>query len=216
MPTPDENEEEVVAEPEVKKEAPAKTTPPAKTTDWEGSYKGLQRQYDKLQTKFEKLQADYEALQEEHEGSKVTAKKGESDLSALNGQLQSKDAEIQRLNALLAQKERGTSRMKLIMAEFSDLAPLEAEGLLPDAETDEQLREKLQKFVDNLENKVGKKVAEKVKGAGPGSTAKKEIPEMDIDQIYNRMARLAGTNDPQEQAEYEQLRAKWDEYYSKS
>lgn len=215
MPTPDENDEGKTETPEVKTPE-TKPNPPAKTTDWEGAYKGLQRNYEKLQIKLEKLQADYETLQEEHEGSKVAAKKGETDLSALNGQLQSKDAEIQRLNALLAQKERGAGRMKLIMAEFSDLAPLEAEGLLPDAENDDVLREKLTKFMENLETKVGRKVAEKVKGAGPGSTAKKELPEMDIDQIYNRMTRLAGTNNPQEQAEYEQLRLKWDEYYSKS
>lgn len=210
MSTPEDHDTEDVADTtEVKKPVEDSAKPVQKTTDYEAAYKGLQRNYDRLQKRLDELQAKYDGLVEEHEALKISNKNDANSSQNLKTEIVTKDSEIERLKKELQRAEKKSNRSKLVLSEFPDLAQFEGEGLLPDADDDDALRELLTKFKSTLEQQVGKNVTDKVKGAGPGTGPKKDAGELNEDQIYDRLTSLAGTTDPTLKLEYDNLLQKW-------
>jgi len=101
--------------------------------------------------------------------------------------------------------------MTLILSEFPELASFEAKGLLPSAENEEALRQKLTTFRDTLKTRVDADVKETFKGAGAGGAGKGDGKDMNMnkDQLYNRLTALAGRQDQASRDEYEKLMALW-------
>lgn len=191
-----------------RKEEP-KAKPPANTTDWEASYKGLQRVNDRLQKKLDDLQAKYDVAVEELEGLKTSNKNDATMAEGLKKSITDKDAEILRLKGELDKATAKQTRTRVILTEFPELAAFEGSELLPEGGTEEEIKEKLTRFKEALGKMVGEEILAKVKGAGPSSGPKKDAAELNEDQVYDRMVSLAGTQDPVLQQEYNQLLEKW-------
>jgi hypothetical protein len=192
--------------------APPKGAPPIPSgggTNWESSYKGLQKTYDKLFAEHQALVATHESTVGELEALKADKRQGDSNATSLHQQIVSKDTEIERLTKEVTANAKKAGRSALIIAEFSDLSSFEGEGLLPDAETDEELKTKLTKFRETIGKTVGTEVDKKIRGSGPPPVGKQPPPTLDADEIYERLVALAGSQDPQELAEYQKLLKQW-------
>jgi len=116
---------------------------------------------------------------------------------------------IQGLEAQVNISNATIERQKLIMSEYQDLAAFEAKGLLPQAQTPDEMRSVFDSFRETLGVQVESATDEKVKGIGVGKTEPKEPKPLDADQIYDKMTALAGTNDPEERREWETLNRQW-------
>ena len=201
-PTVDEVEDEVVE------------TPPAQQVDtnWEDRFKGLQRTYAKAQKKLETLEEEKDDLLEETETSKQSALEKEAKLKELQDAQDKAQADLDRLTGELTTQEAKNKRANLILADFPDLARFEADGLLPTADTDEELIEKFTKFRDTLKSSISSGVEQQIVGASPadaGSTA--TTPVRTKQEIYARLTALAGRRTPEQDAEYTTLMDEWDE-----
>jgi chromosome segregation ATPase len=212
-PKPEGNEAETSATEATTKKPEAnvssKTPEPAKGQDWESAYKGLQRKYDKLFDEHNQLlgtENELNASIEELKQQVRTATTEKDQISIKNVEASEKIEGLQsQVNAFNATIER----QKLIMSDYQDLAPFEAKGLLPSAQTEEEMRSVFDSFRETLGSQVQTATDEKVKGIGTGKTEPKEPKPLDADQIYNEMQSLAGTNDPEKRRRFEQLQSQW-------
>jgi SMC interacting uncharacterized protein involved in chromosome segregation len=179
--------------------------------DWEAAYKGFQKTYDKLKTKMETLEAKYDALSEESEALKQTNKELESQRVSLTKQLEDAGVKVKEFETQVQSHAVSQERVKLIMSDFMDLAPFEGKGLLPAAANTDEMRVKFEEFREALKATTDLKVSDRIKGLGPAKTSGDDGRTGDLtpDQMYNRLAHIAGTHDPQEQKEYAQLMEKW-------
>jgi Skp family chaperone for outer membrane proteins len=211
-----------------KKETPPETTvdedepktvtssadPPAQpepTENWEDRFKGLQRTFDKRQKDFSTLQEKYDNLLETAESTKQAERERQAQLDALQKDLEAAKEGLDKATGELAAQEAKGKRMQLIMSEFPDLAKFEAAGLLPNADTDEEMTEKLTAFRDALNSTVKANVERQVVGASPapsGTTA--TAPVRTAADIYSRLQQLAGARNDEDREEYDRLIAEWD------
>lgn len=207
-------------ESETGEQMPATQTPPAATTkppasqpakgqDWEGAYKGMQRNYDKLMKENAELQTQIAELNTTIESFKqevktATTEKDQIAVKHVEATEALKGLESQ--NAVLKAKNE---RQQLIMSEYQDLAKFEAQGLLPEAQNDEELRAKFDAFRSTLGETVQTNTDEKLKGIGPGKVEEKAPEPLNRDQLYDRMTALGGTQDPEERRELENLKLQW-------
>lgn len=168
-------------------------------------YKGLQRKYNKLWEKFEKLQSDYDQLEDQLAETKLSTDTHTREHETLKSSLTAKDTEIAQLKAQIKDLEGSQQRQKLIMAEYPELAEFEAEGLLPKAESEEDLRAKFSKFKEALGKRVDDKTKKKFEGTGAKPTEGKtdKTGDADPDRLWAEIIRLAGSSDPKDRAEYE-------------
>jgi len=206
--TPETTEAVVVEKPK----ADPKPAPPAQPeVNWEDRYKGLQRTFDRTQKELNALKEKEENILEQSETTKQSEREAKAQLDKLQKELEKKQAEFDSLTGELATHKAKGERADLIMSDFSDLAPFEAKGLLPQAETIEEMKEKFQAFRDALKDTVQAGVQEQVTGAGPASTGGGRSPRRSKEQIFARLQQLAGTRDQTERLEYNALLAEWDE-----
>lgn len=188
---------------------PGSGQPPKPASEWESSYKGLQKTYDKLFAEHQALVAKHESTIGELEALKADKRQGDSSVTSLRQELVSKDTEIERLKKEAQSSDKKANRSTLILRDFSDLAQFEGEGLLPDAETEDELKAKLTKFRETVGKTIDSGVDRKIKGAGPPPVGRQEPPKLSSDEIYDRLVQLAGSQDPKDQAEYLQLHRQW-------
>jgi hypothetical protein len=203
-------------EPTSTKPAASNPTPPDDPgKDWQAAYKGLQRNYDKQVKQNAELQSTADDLNTALEQERQDARK----LAAEKDQITTKHVEatekITTLESKVQAGEISHERAKLIMDEFLELASFEAKGLLPDAQTPEEMRSKFTEFKAALGATVQRETDQKLKGIGTGPTDPKTPEPLDSDQIYNRMNALAGTKDPEERREFDTLSRQWLDLQSK-
>jgi len=203
---------EPVVEPAATEVTPKANVAPPKDnpdTDWKKAYKGLQRNYDKIVADSASLQSENENLNAQLQEQKQLVRS----LTTEKDQVTSKNVEatetISGLEAQVNTTKAQNERSQLIMSEFMDLAQFEAKGLLPEAQTDEEMRSKFGDFREALGTTAQELTDEKLKGMGTGTVDPQTPEPLDSDGIYNRMSALAGTRDPEKRAEYEQLSRKW-------
>jgi TolA-binding protein len=187
----------------------SESTSPAKGQDYESAYKGLQRKYDKLFNEHTQMESQIIDLNETIEGLKQQVKTANTEKDQIASKHVETSEKLQGLEAQINISQATIERQKLIMSDYQDLAPFEAKGLLPQAQTEEEMRTVFDSFRETLGNQVESKTDEKIKGVGPGKTEPAEPKPLDADQLYNRMTALAGTNDPEERREWQQLNQKW-------
>lgn len=202
--TDDEVVEEEVVEPTSKASSPQQE-------DYEARFKGLQKTFDRKQKELAKAQEQLDELLEASETAKQSEREKQIQLDALKKAQDEAKAELDRLTGELATQEAQNTRAKLIMSEFSDLAKFEASGLLPPAETEEEMLEKFAAFREALKSTVSANVEQKLVGTSPtdaGSTSTK--PARTKEQIYTRLTQLAGARSDKDRHEYGELLAEWD------
>lgn len=181
-------------------------------TNWEDRFKGLQRTFDKAQKKLTALQEKEETLQEEAETTKQAERDKQTALEALQKEQATTKAELDRLTGELATQEASGLRAQVIMKDFSDLAQFEVDGLLPEAETEEEMVKKFTAFRASVQKLIKANVEQQIVGTAPtdsGTTV--TTPVRTKAEIYAQLQALAGNRDPDKRAEYKQLLAEWDE-----
>jgi chromosome segregation ATPase len=178
--------------------------------DWEASYKGLQTLYNKLKRSHDELEAKYaQAVQSSEE---VTLKASDKDksLKTLNDELTSLREQVKTLEGEKFKSDSKAARAQLIMAKYPELSEFEADGLLPNADTPEELETAFEKFREKLSKQSLRVEKEKTKGAPPDDTDMSDkgtgTAESE-DYVWDQLMKSAGSNP----AEYAKWQAKWDE-----
>lgn len=180
--------------------------------DWETRFKGLQRSFDRKQKELSSLQEKFDSLSEEAETSKQTERERQAQLDALQKDLESAKADLDKATGELATQEARGKRIQLIMSDFPELSKFEAAGLLPSAETEEEMAEKFTAFRDALNTTVQANVKQQVVGASPAKTGSAASPPAEsAAEVYSKLTQLAGARDPKDRAEYERYLALWDD-----
>ena len=187
----------------------AQTSKPADGQNWESAYKGLQKKYDKLFQEHTETLGTVDDLNATIEELKLNVRTANTEKDQISSKHVTATEEKDGLQSQLNTANQTIERQKLIMSDYQDLAPFEAKGLLPSAQTEEEMRSVFDSFRDTMGSQVETATEEKVKGIGTGPTDPKEPKPLDADQIYNRMLSLAGSNDPEERREWEQLNRQW-------
>ena len=167
----------------------------AKTTALEESLKALQEKIDSGDVLKEAIEAGkvYEAKRfsnqtkklndtvEELKQFKESKSTLEEQLKSLNNDLaevtekfETVTGERDAVNQSLTEKEREIERFGLLR-QFPSLLPLDDEGLLPQADDIDELKEKYSSLAERLENEVESRLAEKLKGAKEPKPSHKSI-----------------------------------------
>lgn len=207
MSTDDLNQDPEPAPPEPK---PAGSS--QQVVDWEARYKGLQRTYDKLDKEHTALKGKYDQQQEEHETALQESRKKLNEYDEFKKTFQALENDKSSLEKELASHRAQVDRTKTIMAKFPDLAPFEAQGLLPEAPTIEELETKLENFRKAIGDSVDKSALDKLRGYTPPSASNNQPPATQSkEQVYAELTRLSGRRTPEQQARYEELLRIWDD-----
>lgn len=204
---PDVTDDEVIEE-----EEPVTEPSSPQQENYEARFKGLQKTFDRKQKELAKVQAQLDEMLEQSETAKQSEREKQIQLDALKKAQDDAKAELDRLTGELATQEARNARANLIMSDYPDLAKFEASGLLPPAETEEEMNEKFLAFREALKSTVAANVEQKMVGTSPtdaGSTSTK--PVRTKEQIYTRLTQLAGARSDKDRHEYDSLLAEWDE-----
>jgi len=191
------------------------STPPVdQGTNWEAAYKTLQRNHSTLQAQVATLQGQNETLNTDlatraNEINSLTAQTSQQTetVNTLTTQLQGLETERGSLSATL-------ERQNLIMGEFPQLASFEAQGLLPQAEGAEGMREVFTKFAATIDGIRTTAVENLMEGASPepvggqGDGDGKPVT-LNSDQLWTKIVELS--SDPSRGQEYEKT---YQEYLS--
>jgi chromosome segregation ATPase len=208
----DESDTIDVAEDKTKKPVP----PAQPDEDYEKRFKGLQKLFEKQQKKVTDLEEERDKLLETRESSTQTEKQKQVELDKAKLDLDLLTREKETLTAKLTTHESKAQRTELILSDFSDLAAFEAQKMLPDAPTIEELRTKLTAFRAAYQASVEKTVQAKIQGAGPAPTAPTIPPAgRSKEQIYAELSRLAGSRNADDRKKYDELVEEWDKLDTK-
>jgi chromosome segregation ATPase len=191
---------------------PAPTPAPAPAENYEARYKGLQRSYDTLRQKTEALEAERTQALSEAETLKQTDAQRQATLDRLQREIDAAKAEKETLSAQMSSQAIVLTRKNLILKDYPDLAQFEANGQLPEAKTEEEMKTTFTKFRETFSAAVAAAVQQKVTGAAPAPTSNLPPASMSKEEVYARLTRLAGSRDgTKEKEEYNQLIRQWDD-----
>ena len=111
--------------------------------------------------------------------------------------------------------ESKSARTDLIIKDYPELLPFEAQGLLPTVEDadPEALKGKLDAFKATMGDRITKELDEELDGAGPGNTGGGNAPEPKRADILGKMMKIAGNHE--KVGEYQELQAQLDELDAK-
>lgn len=199
----------VVAEGENQPE-PKGSKPSAKTYS-EAEYRGLQSVIAKrdllIKDKDDKI-AELSAKLAESEanhGSAVTEK------TSLTQKLTESTDEVENLKKQVAGLEKNLNFQKIVMQDFSELAPVI--DLIPTAETEEEFRAKAKEVQSTLSKYIGNGVKQVLSGSSPALSTNEDSSDLsgeEEDRLYRNAVKLAGV--PGKEAEYEAEYAKYLEF----
>ena len=182
----------------------------AATKDWQASYKGLQTIYNKLKRNYDDLEAKYAQSVQSSEEVTLAASGKDKSLKTLNDDLASLREQVKTLEGEKFKSDSKAARAHLIMAKYPELSEFEADGLLPNADTNEELEAAFEKFQAKLQKQALRTEKEKTKGAPPDDTDMSgkgaETTETE-DYVWDQMMTHSGNNP----AEFSKWQAKWDE-----
>jgi hypothetical protein len=164
-------------------------------TDWQAAYKGLQ-------TKLNAANALNQTLRDERDEAITNLTTTKTDLATATdsvAQLTTKvsgfESQVTELEGKAAKSDGALERSKLIIDEYSDLAKFESKGLLPDAETPEELKEKLATFRETLGSNVQDQVDKTLDGSTPPLETETTDDDLTEDQLRDKMMAAAGVDD---------------------
>lgn len=226
MPTPDDNNPGTVTEPVVSQPpqpAPPPVAPPTPTvtnpgtTDWENSYKGLQKTYNVLFNDHEALKSKYEVLGAENEKNKQEIVRLTGELGTASTGLQTKDQELTKSKTEVESSKSQYQRLKLIAEKFPQLLIMEEQGLIPNMEL-KDLEPKLQAIANNISSSIDARARGSLQAAPPGSggSQNNNIPPVEsVEDIFEKLQVLAGSKRPEDVAEYNRLYTLYQELLDK-
>lgn len=191
-------------------------TPNAPTPDagsWESKYKGLQAVVEKKERERANAEADKLRISTELEDLKIKTQALQIEFDKLQGLYSAEAENSKTANTNLSQKQLEIGRLKLIVDDFPDLSSFEKSGVLPVANTVDELREKLTNFRIALKGAVGSNVKDLLAGSSPPSNDGQSPNDLTEDQIYSQLNILSKDN--KRKAEYMILREKWDKIVEK-
>jgi hypothetical protein len=189
-------------------QTPPANTPAATPEDWEKKYKGLQRAMNSKQVEVDGLNDKIVSLMatiEELKSGKVST---ETQVTKLNGDLQTALNSLKAEQQKVATSSTETERLKLLVKEFPTLAAFETAGLLPSANTVDEMRSKFKAFQETLSQTVGQNVQKTLQGSSipTGQAAPLALTE---DQLFEARMKVAGVKG--KEAEFQRLTAQYDE-----
>lgn len=172
--------EPVEKPPQVPAPKSSEPAPVVDPTNWEESYKGLQKVVAKKDAEIVKVTSRLDTLTQQFEEVKNTSQLSSQDKTKIEKEL----GEIKKEAASLKSErdELGTklSRSEVIMKDFSDLSPL-AE-YIPEGKTEEEFRENAKKFQTDLTGFTKTAVETTIEGA----TVLQPVGEEDADLSANK------------------------------
>jgi chromosome segregation ATPase len=186
--------------------------------EWEAAYKGLQAAYQKLKTasdtKITSLETQLATVQTDLEGLKQGITSKDAQLGVLQSQVEKLNQEKTTIEAEKSKVVKGLNRTKLVLSDYPELASFEAQGLLPDAEDEEKLKELFGKFKDTMNARVGSDLKKEIAGTVPTGKAKTSASANTSvsgdgeseEFVYQKMLETAGRDD----AAFSQWQAKYD------
>lgn len=176
--------------------------------DWQASYKGLQALYNKLKKSHDELEAKYAAVVQSSEETNLQVTNRDKQLEVLQTELGNLKTQIQSLEGEKAKTEGRVTRAQLIMAKYPELAEFEADGLLPSADTQEELEQAFQKFREKLLKQGVKLERQKTAGAPPDTDLSNKSQDIDEgeDYVWEQMIASAG----RDAKEFSKWQAKYD------
>ena len=185
--------------------------------DYEKRFKGLQKLFDTQRKELETLQLEHSTSVEGREALLQQQKQAQAQLDATKAQLSALTTEKETLLAQVKIHETQALRSKLILADFTDLAAFEARGLLPPADTEEEMKSKFTAFREALGTTVSQTIKEKLQGASPAATSPTTPnPTRSKEEVYAELTRLAGSRKPEDRAKRDALTVEWDELNKQS
>jgi chromosome segregation ATPase len=202
---------------EVDPEEDPKTEPSTQPEEnYKARFQGLQRKFDKTQKELTSLQEKYDTILEDAESSKQSERQRQIELDALQKEMETAKAELDKTTGELTAQEANVKRAMVIMADFPELAKFEAEGLLPPAATSEEMTEKFTAFQNALKTTVEAGVQQKVRGTSTGDTGGTTLTTVrSAEAVYADLVRLGGARDDESRAKYNAALAEWDEIQAK-
>lgn len=181
--------------------------------DWEKRYKGQVAAYQKLEAKLKKAEEERDAAYAELEETRNGLKNHETEKKSLSDRVKALETENVGLTGQIQSHALKTERVKVIMSEFMDLAPFEARGLLPTADTMEELRQKLADFRTAFKSTVDEGVSKAFQGnapAGAGSLPNDTVKRTK-EEVYDELVTLGGKIDAASRKRYAQVQKEWDD-----
>ena len=175
-------------------------------TDWEASYKGLQRKMAALQTQADTLKAERDGAIAEVQTLKADLTTAQGSLEASETKVSGFETQVADLETKATEATTSLERANLIMSEYPGLASFEADGLLPTADDAEALKEKLVKFQAALSAKVENGVDRTLETATlPADDDDDPDANLTEDQIYEQMMAAASSGNTEERARLQTL-----------
>jgi chromosome segregation ATPase len=200
-PNPDDTEEpkDQVTDPKPSQK-PAEQDSDPDPTDWEGSYKGLQKVVAKKDEEIKGLSTKLDTLAEQLEALKNSSSLTAEEKSKLEKDLSDAKSELDNVKSERDELGKKLSRSELLMEEFSALTPL-AE-YIPDAEDEEGLRENAKKFADALAKYTNQEITEVLQGASetqPEGADDIDTSPSRVDELRAIINRTAGIEGKEEE-----------------
>jgi chromosome segregation ATPase len=188
--------------PEGENQTEPKGSKPSAKTYSEAEYKGLQaviaKRDELIKNKDDKIAELIAKLAEAeaNHGSAVSEK------STLTQKLTDATSQVETLQKQLADKEKNLKFQKIVMTDFTELAPVI--DLIPDAENEEEFRAKAKEVQTTLSRYIGNGVKQVLSGSSPALSGDDEGSTLGADEedrLYRNAVKLAGI--PGKEAEYE-------------
>ncbi len=185
------------------------------THDWERAYKGLQGKFQSLTESSQVLNTQLNEKEAEIARLSAEVVNLKSQVASLSDGVSSVTREKEVLVNSVQTHESALARAKLIMAKYPDLVQYEGNGLLPSAETEEALVERLELFKKTLTATIQGALDEKHQGLGPPPLASGEPVKRTKETVYNEMLQYAGKTSEGDRAKYNALEREWAELNKK-
>lgn len=155
--------------------------------EWAKSYKGLQGAFQKLQNEstaqIGSLTSQLSDAQTQIETLKQGGTTKDDQLTVLQSEVAKSKETITQLQSDKDSADALLKRKNLVMQDFPELAAWEAQGLLPSADSEEALKEQLEKFRGTLAGQVGATVKDTLKGASPSGSGKTDTSNSNTKQV---------------------------------
>lgn len=121
--------------------------------DYKKQYESAAKISEKATRNQEAAIAQLSAEKQAHEATRNALERQQLEYENLNKTIKQREAELSQLQGQVQQLEPAKNkamRLEVIVSDFPELIPFEKDGLLPQGDTPEALRESLKKFSDRL------------------------------------------------------------------
>ena len=180
--------------------------------EWEKKYKGLQGVIAKRDAEIANLRSEVSTNQITIEEQKQQISAFEKKYGELDASLKTTQADLESHKKIANAKSIEADRLKLVAEKHPELLSILANGLMPEAATDEEFMGKIEKIGEQIAKVASGNQQNRYRNSSPTPSGKLEDGKVtsDINAIYTEMDQLAGTRDPKQLARYNELQQQLD------